>query len=1141
MNHVLEKIRQLPAYQSLLHRLRTGVDRIDTFQGLGLPRAARLPLAASLVKDLEQPLLLISNRADRALALFEELQFWLGDQPAHYFPEPNPLFYEKASWGQGTRRDRLHVLTMLARTLHPGVPSPETPPVIVATVRAIMARTLPRRDFLKYTRTLKIGQRIMPDDLLHTWVDIGYDYANIVVQSGQFSRRGGILDIWTQGEGRPVRIEFFGDEIDTMRAFDPGTQRTIEKIESLTVSPAREVLPVAAEKVGLDLRNLQEFHIPLAHPMAGSLLDYLPDDALVALDGKEFLSAAVVDIEEESISRRADAEAADEISPDFPVPYLTWAEIEDRIGQHGVVELGYTRAPEVSPLANAFESGPRFAGKLRDFIDHLKTLKGKNEPWLIVSRQASRLKDLWQEQQPSSEIPSEAHLGERFIEGTLAGGWTLVQSDGMRIHLLTDGEIFGWSRPQPRRRYRPTAEAPESSYADLQPGDWVVHVDHGIGKYVGLVQRTQDKVQQEYLCVEYADQDQLFVPIHHADRLTRYIGAEGGQPVISRLGGETWHSTKRKVREAVQEIAGELLELYAQRQVAEGYAFHADTPWQRELEASFSYIETEDQLQALSEIKQDMEALQPMDRLLCGDVGYGKTEVTLRAAFKAVMDGKQVAVLVPTTVLAQQHYDTFRERLATFPVEVEMLSRFRTLQQQSRIIRDLQKGKIDIVIGTHRLLSQDVTFKDLGLVVIDEEQRFGVAHKEHLKKLRTSVDVLTLTATPIPRTLYMALTGVRDISTINSPPEERLPIVTHIGPYDPKLVRQAAIRELERGGQIFFVHNRVQTIGSMRQHLEKLVPEARIGVAHGQMDENRLADIMHQFTSGEIDILLSTSIIESGLDIPNANTLIVDRADTFGLAQLYQLRGRVGRGAQRAYAYLFRHRVKSPTIEGQERLEVLAENTHLGSGYAIAMRDLEMRGAGDLLGTRQSGYIASVGFHLYTRLLAQAVRQFRHAASVEGHEEATILDTSLSIPTSVNLPLSIGIPSTYITDQALRLKLYRRLADIRDESALASIEMEFEDRFGSLPDEVHNLIYQIKVKLLAGLIGLASVGFEGNQLVLRYPPLPQGIESRPLPNLGHHVITGKNAYRIQVSDPFDETWKTMLIAVLYEIHNTSKA
>jgi transcription-repair coupling factor (superfamily II helicase) len=1137
---LLEKIRRLHAYRNLLSRLDEGLDTDENVRGLGLPRSARLPLVASLQQDLQRPILLISNRADRALALFEELQFWTDEANVQYFPEPNPLFYEKSAWGKGTRRDRLAALTLLARTLIPGAPALEKPLIMVAPIRAIMTRTIPRRDFLKNTRTLNIGEHLTPEKLTRQWVNIGYEYANIVVQSGQFSRRGGILDIWPPGENQPVRIEFFGDEIDTMRAFDPATQRTIENISTITIPPAREILPAAAEKAGVSLKDLSEYHIPLAHPFSGCLLDFLPEDAIVVLDGREFLSAAVMDIEEESLSRRDEAVREGDLPEDFPVPFLTWSEIEDRFGKRGMVELGYTHAPDQSPLAGAFSPGPRFAGKLRDFIHYLKELDKANEDWVIVSRQSSRLQDLWQEQTLLDDLSPDSPASRKFVEGTLAGGWILKVPEEGRTHLFTDGEIFGWSRPQPRRRYRPTAEAPESVYADLQPGDWVVHVDHGIGKFVGLVKRTQDEIQQEYLCVEYAEQDQLFVPIHHADRLTRYVGADGHTPSLSRLGGGGWQSTKQKVRQAVQEIAGDMLALYARRQIAEGYAFSSDTPWQRELEASFPYIETEDQLQALAEIKDDMEAARPMDRLLCGDVGYGKTEVTLRAAFKAVMDGKQVAVLVPTTVLAQQHYDTFRERLSTFPVEVEMLSRFRTQKQQNRIIKDLQKGKIDIVVGTHRLLSGDVSFKDLGLVVIDEEQRFGVVHKEHLKKLRTSVDVLTLTATPIPRTLYMALTGVRDISTINSPPEERLPIVTHIGPYDPKLVRQAIIRELERGGQIFFVHNRVQTIRAMRSQLEKLVPEAYIAIAHGQMDENRLADVMHEFTKGEIDILLCTSIIESGLDIPNANTLIVDRADTFGLAQLYQLRGRVGRGAQRAYAYLFRHRVKTPTPEGQERLEVLAENTELGSGYAIAMRDLEMRGAGEMLGTRQSGYIASVGFHLYTRLLAQAVKQFRLATGMSGPEDSSLLDASLTIPTSVNLPLSIGIPPSYIPDQSLRLKLYRRLADIKDETELATLEMEFEDRFGPLPEEVQNLIYQIKVKLRAALIGLSSVGFEGRQIVLQYPALPEGIDSRELPEIDYPVRTGKNAYRIYFSDPQNEPWQEILINILIRIRNLLK-
>ncbi|MFU8827560.1 MAG: DEAD/DEAH box helicase, partial [Brevefilum sp.] len=759
--HLLDAIRDLDSYRTLLADLQHDPGQPAPLAGLGLPRAARLPLLAGLHHDLGKPILLLTNRADRALALFEELQFWLGEGGVHYFPEPNPLFFEQSGWGAGTRRDRLQVLTLLARTLIPGMPAPERSPVIVAPVRAIMTRTLPRRDFLKHTRALRVGQAVTPDALTRAWVETGYSYANIVVESGQFSRRGGILDIWPPGTAQPIRIEFFGDEVETLRAFDPATQRTVENLASITITPAREILPLAAEKAGLLPTDLSEFYLPVAHPLGGSLIDFLPDEALIALDGQEFIVAAVTDIEEESLSRRDEAVRAGEISPEFPMPFFTWSELEDRVGKRPMIELGYTGAPDVPALASQFQTGPRFAGKLRDFLDYLESLREQKHSWVIVSRQAARLRNLWRDEQFLRDDLADIQLDQQFIEGNLAGGWILTAHAGETLHLLTDSEIFGWARPQPRRRYRPTAEAPESSYADLEPGDWVVHVDHGIGKFAGLVQRTQDGVLQEFLCIEYAEQDQLFVPIHHADRLTRYVGADGHVPVVSRLGGATWQATKQKVREAVQEIAGELLDLYAQRQVAEGYAFSTDTPWQRELEASFPYIETEDQLQALREIKADMEIPRPMDRLLCGDVGYGKTEVTLRAAFKAVMDGKQVAVLVPTTVLAQQHYDTFRTRLATFPVEVEMLSRFRTQRQQSRIIKDLRNGKVDIIIGTHRLLSEDVSFKDLGLVVIDEEQRFGVAHKEHLKQLRTSVDVLTLTATPIPRTLYMALTGVR--------------------------------------------------------------------------------------------------------------------------------------------------------------------------------------------------------------------------------------------------------------------------------------------------------------------------------------------------------------------------------------------
>jgi transcription-repair coupling factor (superfamily II helicase) len=532
----------------------------------------------------------------------------------------------------------------------------------------------------------------------------------------------------------------------------------------------------------------------------------------------------------------------------------------------------------------------------------------------------------------------------------------------------------------------------------------------------------------------------------------------------------------------------------------------------------------------LGEVKADMEQPRPMDRLICGDVGYGKTEVALRAAFKAVMDGKQVALLVPTTVLAQQHYQTFCQRLAAFPVVVEMLSRFRSPQEQRDIVSRLVEGAVDIVIGTHRLLSSDVKFKDLGLLIIDEEQRFGVAHKEALKQMRSEVDVLTLTATPIPRTLYMTLTGVRDISTINTPPEERLPIITHVGPYSPRLVRQAILRELERGGQVFFVHNRVVTIGAMHQHLEHLVPEARLAIAHGQMPEHELSDRMRQFTEGEVDVLLSTSIIESGLDIPNANTLIVDRADSFGLAQLYQLRGRVGRGAQRAYAYFFKHARRPTTLEGRERLETIAENTQLGAGYSIAMRDLEIRGAGDILGTRQHGHIAAIGFHLYTRLLAEAVYKLRPAqAPLPG--DGRLLPPP--IPANVDLPIPASIPATYVTDKIMRLRLYRRIADLRTLPEVDSLEEEFIDRFGELPEAVSNLLYQIKIKLLAERAGLVSISNENGQLVLRYP---ENAMPETLPDLGPNVRVGKIALWM----PYEgvENWPELLLDILQTLEKS---
>ncbi|MBK6791312.1 MAG: transcription-repair coupling factor [Anaerolineales bacterium] len=1131
MQPLLQLLRTLSPYQRLLSELNAR----KPVSGLGLPRSARLPILAALHADVNQPILFITDRADHALAMYDELGFWV-KSPRYLFAEPNPLFYEEAAWGVTTRRDRLQVLTALSAYHLPFAKKPEVPPIIVASVRSLMTRTLPRRDFLKACKKLTVNQSSQPDGLMREWARIGYQRVNTVLEPGQFSGRGGILDVWAPTELNPVRLDFFGDEIETIRSFDPATQRTLEKLESILLTPSREFLADTTESE----TTLSEFHIPLLHGQPASLMDYLPQKTLVLVDDLSLIDVMANEVEEQAVKFRQESIKEGTLAENFPVPYVPWSELNDNLSEFVNLELGHsTEAEEGVPLASHFGHDERFGGRLKPFIDYLAPIVDNGGQVFIISRQAQRLRELWFEHYPDSE-----HTNLEFIEASLSEGFTLKTESLDTVRLITDSEVFGWERPQPRTRQRQTADTPEALYADLQTGDYVVHVDHGIGRFAGLIQRQLDGHEREYLTVEYERGDILYVPVHQADRLTRYVGADGGKPSLDNLGGQVWAETKAKVKEAVQKVAEDLLDLYARRQVVAGYSFSGDTQWQKELEDSFPYVETEDQKRAITDIKRDMERARPMDRLLCGDVGYGKTEVALRAAFKAVMGGKQVAVLVPTTVLAQQHFETFSQRLAAFPVKVEMLSRFRTPREQTEILHQLSIGEVDIIIGTHRLISSDVVFKDLGLVVIDEEQRFGVTHKEHLKKLRTEVDVLTLTATPIPRTLYMALTGVRDISNLNTPPEERLPIITHVGPYSPRLVRQAILRELERGGQIFFVHNRVQTIDAMKAHLEKLVPEARIDIGHGQMHESQLSAVMRRFTNAEIDILLSTTIIESGLDIPNANTLIVDRADTFGLAQLYQLRGRVGRGAMRAYAYFFRHNKMSPTQEGQQRLEVIAENTQLGAGYSIAMRDLEIRGAGELLGTRQHGFIQSVGFHLYTRMLADAVRRMRRIASDVLKVETDKFDNAfstfnlpLSIPVNVDLPLAVGIPANYIPDQDLRLRLYRRIADLRDETELDALGSEFRDRFGQLPEMVQNLFYQIRVKLRAEEVGLTAVGWEAGQILLKYPAPAEGAEPKRLPDLPNGVRGGKGQYWVTVTK--EEVWTAKLLDVLARLGDVS--
>ncbi len=1156
LSGLLPLLSGAPLYQEWRDELKSSIAK----SALPVLRAARPYVLATLALDTGQPIIIITGRPDRAATLFETLSAYLSDLSSRVrvmrFAEPPALFYERATWPREVIGERLSVLATLAAP-----PAHQTIPLIVASVRACMQLTCPPRSFRAGARAIKRRQLINLSTTLLHWINIGYERANVVEAPGQFSNRGGIIDIFPPASPHPVRIELFGEEIESLRHFDPATQRSREAIESITVTPASEAiarlgpqaaarlrqwdtsqLPLpedAAAALAQDVAALAsgepfpgiEFYLPYFYDEPACLLDHLPDGeprGLIVLDEPGEIQDAWRELEEQALDQREKAIQEHALPPDYPLPYLTWDDWREIIGRHTTLSLGEQEAfeTEAQPLGDAFIPGPRFGGQIKPLLDHIAQCRAAGETLLLVSRQAERLAELWGERdhyrRPVTEL-EEPPRGLVFVQGALVDGFTF-KTPNATLHLLTDGEIFGWVRPVPRRRARPRAITPESYFTDMQPGDYVVHIEHGVGVFQGLITLKMDGVEREYLQVTYAAGDKLYVPIHQADRLSRYIGADDRPPTIHRLGTAEWSQVKHRAQAAAMEVAKELLELYAARETTPGHAFSADTLWQQELEAAFPYIETEDQLRAIREVKIDMEKARPMDRLICGDVGYGKTEVALRAAFKAVQDGKQVAVLVPTTILAQQHYNTFSARLAAYPVNVEMLSRFRSRAEQKLILEGLEDGQVDIVIGTHRLIQKDVKFKDMGLLIIDEEQRFGVTHKERLKQLRTEVDVLTLTATPIPRTLYMSMVGARDISTIDTPPEERLPVYTYVGPYEDNLVRTAILRELDRGGQVYFVHNRIQGIEQVKRRLQATVPEASVAVGHGQMAEDKLEQVMVEFVSGKKDVLLSTSIIESGLDIPNANTLIVNRADWFGLAQLYQLRGRVGRSAQRAYAYFLYDRASTLTEEARQRLETIREASELGAGFSIAMRDLEIRGAGDLLGTRQHGHIAAVGFDLYTRLLARAVQELHATRRGEAPPPPPLTNVV------IDLPLAAYLPADYVADETLRLQLYRRMANLASLKSVAEIEQELVDRFGALPAPTSDLIFQLRLKVLAQQANIETINLEGEQIVLK----ADWLETANRISLQQRLEERAYVSRRQINIPLrnGREWRTLLATVL---------
>jgi transcription-repair coupling factor (superfamily II helicase) len=1145
LNKLLSLIQPVPGYRGLKEDLKK-----QKHNSVVVLDAARPYLVPSLYTDLCVPVLLVTSQPENARKLHEQLSTWCPAAQVMLYPEPDVLPYERLSPDTTTAIERIRVLAALA--VNNETKNGTGNPLIVAPAAALMSRTAPRKEFLDACLTVKLGMNIAPFKLLAGLEAAGYRLENIVEVPGTVSHRGGIIDIYPPTAEFPVRLEFFGDSIDSIRTFDPVTQRSTGNVPPVTLVPATELLapgrmdkrsledilngidvsgcsPEFKQQVGADKEMLlsgqlsreAQFYAPLFN--SGTLLEYLPPDALLVIDEPSALVPAAAEFDAEAAQIRSEKMERGELPANFPRPYFTWEELEKGIDSQRSLSLEAWGMDE----GLDFITSPTYMGKLPSFIKKSIELLGQQKRVIVVSHQASRLSELFDEEDivvaPVEEVTQAPESGTIvLVQGSLPEGWVMAGE----TYLFTDAEIFGFVKQRRQVKKRPAAR--RKLTIDFVPDDYVVHVEHGIGRFTGVTKMNTAGTEKEYLVLRYAAGDVLYVPTDQIDRVSRYVGAGDRTPVLSRLGTQEWVRTRQKAREAVELLAIELLNLYAAREVVPGFKFSRDTVWQQEMEAAFPYVETPDQLEAQRDVKEDMEKPKPMDRLVCGDVGYGKTEVAIRAAFKAVMDGRQVAVLVPTTVLAQQHYATFSERLEAFPVKVEVLSRFRSDREQRAVVAGLAEGSVDICIGTHRLIQKDIIFKNLGLLIIDEEQRFGVNHKEYLKQMRREVDVLTLSATPIPRTLHMSLVGVRDMSTMETPPEARLPVKTYVAEYNDHLVREAVLRELERNGQVFFVHNRVQSIAMIADNLARLLPEARIGVGHGQMPEEELEKVMTAFSRGEVDILVCTTIIESGLDMPNANTIIVNKADKFGLTQLYQLRGRVGRGANMAYAYFLYDGGKRLSPIAHKRLRTIYEATELGAGFGIAMKDLEIRGAGTLLGSRQSGHITAVGFSLYTRLLADAVEEQK--AIMAGKEKPP---PRLPPPT-VDLPLDALIPETYVSDVDTRLELYRTLGDVATADKLDDILKEYTDRFGTPPPEVSNLIYALRIKALGAAAGIESISTEDDAVVLRrFQGLPFDAQ-RFLGSLREGVTLGHTQIRIHYKK-LGRDWRGVLEKILVSL------
>jgi transcription-repair coupling factor (superfamily II helicase) len=1082
-----------PAFARLLERLEQEGDARPAENQVVVADVARALLLAGLARWSGRLVVAVTATASDAEALAGDVAGFLDRDRVDDFPAWETLPHERLSPRSETVAKRLDLIHRLAPERHGGGQGSSGLAVLTVPAKAMMQPLAPGLDRIEPVRVAK-GDQLELEELLERLVAAGYQRTDMVERRGEVAVRGGLVDFFPPGEDHPVRVEFWGDEVEGIRSFAVASQRSLTELSSVEAFPCREVLlgepersrarqlahevPTAGDLLarvaeGLDAEGVESLLPPLYDELP-SLPDYLPDGAiLVLVDPKRTVDRAeeVRKQAEEAMQASWATAAEGGRAPVEGAAYQPLEQVLEGSGRAllrlGALDAGGAAALRIDahPVEPYRANVTKIAADARELRDQGYTVLLTTEGSGPAQRLADVLRDEGLEVPLLAELPANLE-GAGPIVGTapLLNGFRLP---ALRLALLAEGDLYGTRRQtreqarMPTSRRRAAHAGAEIALEELQPGDIVVHSVHGIGRYVGMEHRTVAGAERDYLLLAYDQGDRLYLPTDQVEMISRYVGGEA--PKLSRLGTREWDRQKARVRRKVREIAAELIRLYAARMASPGHAFGPDTPWQRELEDAFPYTETPDQLTAIEEVKADMEAPVPMDRLLCGDVGYGKTEVAVRAAFKAVMDGKQVAVLVPTTILAQQHFATFSERFAPFPVKVAVLSRFASRKEQDETIAAMANGTVDVVIGTHRLLSADARWSDLGLVVVDEEHRFGVAHKEHLKQLRTEVDVLTLTATPIPRSLEMSLSGIRDLSVMETPPEQRHPVLTFVGPSDSATVANAIRREMLREGQTFYVHNRVDTIQRAALQVRQLVPEARVGVAHGQTSEEQLERVMLDFWDKKYDVLVCTTIIESGLDIPTANTLVVERADTLGLAQLYQLRGRVGRSRERAYAYMMYPGEQSLTETSHQRLATIATHTDLGSGMAIALKDLEIRGAGNLLGTDQSGHVALVGYDLYMRMLAEEVADLR-GRPIERPKELKL-----------EVPVDAHLPAAYVPRERLRLEAYRRLGGARTVEEVEALGAELADRYGPPPPPVRSLLALAGVRAQASAVGLEEV------------------------------------------------------------------